>query len=516
MLLCEKHSPIVGQEHFLGNRGEPGKAAAKGQLNPVLNPLSPTTPALQPSRNQTVARPPLPAAENLPGESFVPSGQPRLVETKVDPKTEKPAPVVAEKASAPPPPPAVLAQLEASPTPPGGEIPFAQRLALGAGLATLSPYQSPHPAYEHYNVPPACYASCQAVRQAMRGEVQDVRANSYSLGTYLGNEAQKEGIVAQQVLEVLNTVRHFSGDSAGLEQQLKKGLNMSGGRAQELSRLAGALEPFRNLKSFAEVGQDTTMLAAVTTLVESSHNWGPQPEDFKGSGAIVAKLLNNPAFTRFLDKEVLNAKQEKKPPVGVVLRNLGYSEGVSNTLQEASMGVQAVDRLLFTPKNAADLVPIGNIAGSPPPFPKQIADKIEPYAKDIQLAVKLNLAVINGLNSGQVQLDRAEFDENRLRLAYLSAGELSAVLSAEKQSSSAARQEKIQATIDQLQLKRQAIEAELGAEKLQDLQGPDPRQLMKPLLQKSRAFFEAAVPEAARERSLAWVQEFAELTSLKH
>lgn len=488
----------------------------KVQMKPVLNPIS-ITPPLPPTRTAPVGVPTA-VAENLPAESFVASGK------AAEPKETAKAPQAGVEApiSPPPPPPAaspaVLVEFANTQVVTSAGVPFSQRLALGAGLATLSPYQSPHPSYEKYNVPPARYDSARSVLAAMGEDVQDVRANSHSLGVYLGSEAQKEGIVAQQVMDVLNSLRHFSADPAAFEQQLKKGLNVQGPRAQELAQLTAALEPFRNLKSFAEVGQDPTMLAAVTTLVESSHNWGPQPEDFGGSGPIVSKLLNNPAFTGFLDKEALGARLEKKPPVGVVLRNLGYSEGISNTLQEASMGVQAVDRLLFTPANASALVPFDNIAGSPPPFPKAIADKIEPYAKDVQLAVKLNLGVVNGLESGKVTLppdQLADFHENRLRLAYLSAGELTGILSAEKGKSTPGRQEKIQETIDQLDLKRQAVELQLGPEKLQDLQGPDVRALMKPLLQKSRDYFEAALPESSRERSLTWVKEFADLTSLK-
>ena len=475
----------------------------------------------------------------LPSETFVPSGLPALKPEKV---VAPPTAVVLEKIPAPvvaaTPSPTVLVQMDAPSQETSSLVSFAAQLAelsataeLNRKLAGLSDYKSPHPSYEQYNVGPRHYDSAQEILESIRAgqpaSVKDVRANSYSLGTYLGVNAQKEGIVAQQVVDVLNTLRHFSGDPEALETQLRKGLNVQEGRAKELAQLAPSLAPFRNLSSFSQIAENETLTNAVATFVESSHNWGPQPEDFGGTGSIVKSLMGNKSFAASMDKEALNAKMEKKPPVGIILRNLGYQDGISNTLQEASMGVQAVDRLIFTPKNACDLVPIKNIATSPPPFPKQIADKIEPYAKDIQLAVKLNLAVANALQSDQIKFgpeQTAAFTDNRLRLAYLSAGELSGILAKEKTTSSPARQEKVQETIDQLQLKREAIEAQLGQDKLRDLdvtgKAPaDIRQMMKPLMQESRDIFEGVVGQLSqgeqKDKILNWVKEFADLTSLK-
>jgi hypothetical protein len=400
--------------------------------------------------------------------------------------------------------------------------------ALGARLKALSDYKSQYPSYEAYNVAPADYASPQQVLDQITqpGQATDVRANSYSLGTYLGTQAQKEGIVAQQVLDVLSALRHGSDKPDEFDAQLKKGLRMAEPRRQELAELAPTLGGFRELKSFSEIAKNPSLRQAVATFVESTHNWGPQPEDFHGTSAIVDKLLKNPDFMKMADKEALAEPMKGKPPVGIVLRNLGYKEPISNGLQEASMGVQAVDRLLFLPKNAADLVPLDDVASSPPPFPKQLADKIEPYAKDVQLGVKMNLAVAQGMLSGKIELPEMQqraFDSNRLRLAYLSAGELTGILQKEASSASAGRQAQIGKTIEQLEHKRAAVVGILGAGAVADLDvsGKTPEQIrgmMRPLLDQSRNFFNLAMSQLPqsdkKDKGLAYIAEFAPLTSL--
>lgn len=338
---------------------------------------------------------------------------------------------------------------------------------LGAIVETVQPYVAPEgiPHFKANNAPYPNGLTKEDLLEFADGKknATDVRALA-SVGLYFDADAQEQAIVGQMVTRALSAVIHYSNDDAAFLGYLKSELGIEESRAQELtSKLREPLAAYIDNLKDSETGKlvlsdlkasHPDFAAAIAALVDSEQNRVlGVPESFTDTGALVAKVLDNPKFGAWVTRE-LETKPEvgRLPPAGPIAKKMGFDNGrkvgekpatteggkptpvFTDFTYEGAQMLFAAYRSLAMPADAVRMTPYDKLASTIPPFPVgrdgSFVDGVLKDAVGSQYAAYLLRAAM-GAKDGLPEDGVKSLDEVRWMVAYLTAREAKAVLEAE-------------------------------------------------------------------------------------